>query len=194
MMSHSPIKTLGVLVVATIALGLATNAAAQATQTKQSVPGAAKVTTTQLNGEVASVQGDSLIVRMIPGGDYRLFQLRPGKTATIDGVVMPLNQVKPGTILTAYVTVSERPVVDRTITSLKGTVWQASPKTVILTLENGENRQYEVPPGLKFDVDGQMKEAMELRPGMKISATKVVEAPRTEITESNVVTGLGPKK
>jgi hypothetical protein len=39
-----------------------------------------------------------------------------------------------------------------------------------------------------------MREAMELRPGMKISATKVVEAPRTEITESNVVTGLGPRK
>jgi hypothetical protein len=158
------------------------------------VPGAAKVTTTQLNGEVTYVQGDYLVVRMIPSGDYRLFQLRPGKTATIDGKVMPLNQVRVGTTLTAYMTVTERPVVDRTITSLKGTVWHAAPKTVILTLENGENRQYDVPPGLKFDVDGQMRDAMELRPGMKISATKVVESPRTEVTESNVVTGVGPKK
>src|SRR5262245_25102898 len=186
-------RTLRIVAVACTAVGIATGAAAQATQTKQSLPGAAKVTTTQLTGEVAFVQGDYLIVRMIPSGDYRLFQLRPGKTATIDGVVMPLNKVRPGTTLTAYVTVTERPVVDRTITSLKGTVWQASPKTVILTLENGENRQYDVPPGLKFDVDGQMKEAMELRPGMKISATKVVESPRTEITESNVVTGTGPR-
>jgi len=32
---------------------------------------------------------------------------------------------------------------------------------------------------------------MELRPGMRISATKVVESPRTEITESNVV-GVAP--
>jgi hypothetical protein len=193
MMSHSLSKTLGVLVIATATLGLATGAAAQATQTRQAVPGDAKVSTTQLNGEVAYVQGDYLIVRMSPSGDYRLFQLRPGKTATIDGVVMPLNKVRPGTHLTAYVTVTERSVVDRTITSLKGTVWQASPKTVILTLENGENRQYDVPPGLKFDVDGQMKEAMELRPGMKINATKIVESPRTEITESNVVTGVAPK-
>ena len=63
----------------------------------------------------------------------------------------------------------------------------------ILTLENGENRQYEVPPGLTFDVEGQQKEAMELRRGQKLSATKVVEAPRTEITESNVVTGVTKK-
>ena len=130
---------------------------------------------------------------MVPSGEYRLFQLRPGKTATIDGVEMPLNKVRNGTVLTAYVTVTERSVVDRTTLTLKGTVWHASPKTVILTLENGENRQYDVPPGLKFDVDGQMKEAMELRPGMKITATKIVESPRIEITESNVVTGVAPK-
>ena len=35
---------------------------------------------------------------------------------------------------------------------------------------------------------------MELRAGMKISATKIVETPRTEITESHVVTGVTPKK
>ena len=64
-------------------------------------------------GEVAEVQGDYLLVKMAPRGDYRLFQLRPGKTATIDGVVMPLNKVKPGTVLTAYVTVTERSVVDQ---------------------------------------------------------------------------------
>jgi hypothetical protein len=107
---------------------------------------------------------------------------------------MPLNKVRTGTMLTAYVTVTERPVVDRTITTLKGTVWHASPTTVILTLENGENRQYDVPPGLKFDVEGQMKDAMDLRPGLKITATKIVESPRTEVAESNVVTGEAPMK
>jgi hypothetical protein len=147
-----------------------------------------------LRGEVAYAQGDYLIVRMIPGGDYRLFHLRPGKTATIDGVVMPLNKVRIGTVLTAYVYVTETPVVDRTITTLKGTVWYVpSPSSVILTVENGENRQYDVPPGLKFNVDGRMREASDLRPGMKVSATKVVESPRTEVREDNVVTGVSPK-
>jgi hypothetical protein len=192
-MSYSLSRTLAVLGVATAVLGLAGNAAAQATSTTRTVPGAATASTTQLRGEVAYIQGDYLIARMIPSGDYRLFQLRPGKTATIDGAVMPLNKVRLGTVLTAYVTVTERSVVDRTVTTLRGTVWYATPKNVILTLENGENREYEVPAGLKFNVDGQMKEAQELRPGMKVTATKVVEAPRTEITEGNVVTGVSPK-
>ncbi len=193
-MAQTSNKTIRVLAVAVAALSLAAGAAAQPTSTSGTVPGAAKVTTTQLQGEVAYIQGDYLIAKMIPSGDFRLFQLRPGKTATIDGVVVPLNQAKIGTMLTANVTVTETPVTDRTVTTLKGTVWHASPTSVILTLENGENRQYDVPQGLKFDVDGQMKEAMELRPGMKVTATKVVEVPRTEIREDNVVTGVGPKK
>lgn len=193
-MSHTLSRTIRVLAASVAALSLAVSASAQATKTAETVAGAAKVTTTQLKGEVAYIQGDYLIAKMIPGGGYRLFQLRPGKTATIDGVVMPLNKVAIGTVLTAYVTVTERAMVDRTITTLKGTVWHSSPTTVILTLENGDNRQYDVPAGLKFNVDGKMLEAMELRTGMKVTATKIVEAPRTEITESNVVTGVAPKK
>ena len=183
-----------VLAVAAAALSLAVSVQAQATQAKQSVPGAPKVTTTQLKGEVAYLQGDYLIAKMIPSGTYRLFVLKTGKTATIDGVVMPLNKAPIGTVLTADVTVTERPIVDGTITTLKGKVWVAGPTSVILTLENGENKQYDIPPGFKFDVDGKKVEAMELRPGMNITATKIVESPRTEIAMSNVVTGVGPKK
>ena len=119
--------------------------AAQPTQAKQSQPGAPKVTKSQLKGEVAHLQGDYLIVKMIPAGTYRLFQLKPGRTATIDGVVMPLNKAPLGTVLTADVTVTETPVIDRTITTLKGKVWVAAPTSVILTLENGENKQYRCP-------------------------------------------------
>lgn len=193
-MTHSFSRTMRVLAVATAALCLAVSAWAQPTQAKQSVPGAPKVTTTQLKGEVAYIQGDYLIAKMSPSGTYRLFQLRPGKTATIDGVVMPLNKAPIGTMLTADVTVTETPIVDRTITTLKGTVWVAAPTSVIVTLENGENRQYDIPNGFKFDVDGKKLEAMELRQGMKLTATKIVESPRTEVTMDNVVTGVGPKK
>jgi hypothetical protein len=192
-MPHSLKMTARVTAIAASVLGLAVFAAAQATQTKEKVPGAPKITTSQLKGEVNYIKGDDLIAKMIPTGEYRLFHLRPGKTATIDGKVMPLNKVKIGTVLTAHVTVTEREIVDRTVTTLNGTVWYATPTSVILTLENGENRQYEVPQGLKFNVDGQMKEAMELKPGQKVTATKIVEAPYVEVTEDNVVTGVGPK-
>ena len=193
-MTHAFSRTLRVLAVSAAALSLAVSAWAQATQAKQSVPGAPKVTTAQLKGEVAYLQGDYLIAKMIPSGNYRLFVLKTGKTATIDGVVMPLNKAPIGTVLTADVTVTETPVVDRTITTLKGKVWVAGPTSVILTLENGENKQYDVPEGMRFDVDGKKLEAMELRPGMHLTASKIVESQRTEITTENVVTGVGPKK
>ena len=168
---------------------------AQPTQTKQSLPSAApKVTTTQLKGEVAYLQGDYLVAKMSPSGTYRLFVLKPGKTATIDGAVVPLNKAPIGTMLTATVTVTETPVTDRTVATLKGKVWVAGPTSVILTLENGENKQYDVPEGMRFDVDGKKLEAMELRPGMNLTATKIVESQRTEIATDNVVTGVGPKK
>jgi hypothetical protein len=185
-------RTIRVLAVAAAALSLAAGAAAQATQTTETVAGEAQVTTHQIKGRVAYVQGDYLIAEMIPSGDYYLFHMKPGKTGTIDGKEMPLSQVKPGTVLTADVIITEKPMVDRTITTLEGTVFYASPNTVILTLENGENRQYEVPEGLKFDVNGRMLDAMELRPGMKLKATKVVESPRVVFSEKTVVTGTAP--
>jgi hypothetical protein len=192
-MTQSFNRTVRVLAVAAAALSLAVSAWAQQTQAKQSVPGAPKVTKTQLKGEVAYIQGDSLVAKMLPDGTYRLFQLRPGKMAKINGVEMPLNKAPIGTVLTADVTVTETPIVDRTISTLKGKVWVAGPTSVILTLENGENKQYDIPSGFRFDVDGKKLEAMELRQGMNITATKIVESPRTEITMDSVVTGVSKK-
>ncbi|MCG6928296.1 MAG: hypothetical protein LJF30_23675 [Acidobacteria bacterium] len=192
-MVQSPSKMIRVLVVTAAALSLAVGAAAQATHTTETVPGTAKVTKLQLKGEVVYVEGDYLIAEMIPSGDYVLFHMKPGKTGMIDGVEMPLSEAEPGTVLTADVVITEAPVVDRTTTTLKGTVFYASPNSVILTLENGENRQYEVPEGLKFDVDGKMLDAMELRQGMKLTATKIVESPRVVMSEDTTVTGTAPK-
>jgi hypothetical protein len=72
-------------------------------------------------------------------------------------------------------------------------VFWASPKSLIVTLENGENKQYAVPSGFMFDVEGKKLSAMELRPGMKVSGTKIVEEPINVITQDVVVTGTAPK-
>jgi hypothetical protein len=185
-------KTIRLSLVTTGALCLAASALAQPTTTKEKVAGNATVTTKQLKGEVVQVKGDSLVAKMMPGGEHRLFAIPPGKMATIDGHQMALNKVKPGTVLTADVTITETPVIDRTVTTLNGTVWHSSPNTVILTLENGENRQYDVPEGTKFTVNGQERSAMELRPGMTVTATKIVEQPRVEISQTAAVTGKSP--
>ena len=144
-----------------------------------------------MKGEVAYLQGDYLIAKMLPAGTYRLFVLRPGKTATIDGKVMPLNKAPIGTVLTA--------VCDR-----DGDAGyrpdDLNPEGQSLGRQSDERhpdsrerreRTVPVPPEMRFDVDGKKLEAMELRQGMNLTATKIVESQRTEVTRTTSSRALG---
>src|SRR5688572_31624412 len=151
--------------------------ASQATQKKETVPkGPSMATTTQLRGEVVAVGPNWLLARMVPGGEYRFFDVRPGAVATIEGVKKSLSQLRVGTMLTAAVTTTETPLVKRTTTITKGRLVWSSPTTIVATLENGENRQYTVPPGFKFTVEGKQLGTEELRPGMILTGTKIGRA------------------
>ena len=171
------------------------SAAAQTPPKKETVPaGLPSSKTTQLSGEVVAVGPNWLVARMAPGGTtYRLFDVSPAAVATIDGVKKSLSQLKLGTMLTATVTTTETPLATRTTTITKGKLIWASPTTIIATLENGQNRQYTVPPGFKFTVEGKQLGAEELRPGMILTGTNVVEEPLTSITATTVVTGTEKK-
>jgi LPXTG-motif cell wall-anchored protein len=63
---------------------------------------------------------------------------------------------------------------------------------VILTLEDGTNQQFTIPRGTTFTVDGRQTDANGLRPGMKISATRVVETPMTVVNQHTQITGTAP--
>ena len=154
--------------------------------------GPAKVKTVQVKGELVAT-GSNWLIAKDPTGYYRLYNVEAGRKAIVDGVPKTLDQLKVGTMLTSTATTTETPLVNRTTTITKGTVFWASPKSVIVTLESGENKQYEVPDGFKFDVEGKKLSAMELRPGMKLTGTKIVEEPVTVITKDVVVTGTAPK-
>jgi len=180
-------------VVAAASLCLATVVAAQATQTKETVPGGtAKVKTSQVQGELVAKGSNWLIAKDVQG-NYKLYNVQPGRKAIVDGVAKGLDELQMGTMLTSTATTTETPLVNRTTTITEGKVFWASPKSIIVTLESGENKQYEVPDGFKFDVDGKQISAMELRPGMKLTGTKIVEEPVTLITKDVVVTGSAPK-
>jgi hypothetical protein len=180
-------------VVAAASLCLATVVAAQATQTKETVPGGtAKVKTSQVQGELVAKGSNWLIAKDVQG-NYKLYNVQPGRRAIVDGVAKGLDELQMGTMLTSTATTTETPLVNRTTTITEGKVFWASPKSIIVTLESGENKQYEVPDGFKFDVDGKQISAMELRPGMKLTGTKIVEEPVTVITKDVVVTGVAPK-
>jgi hypothetical protein len=192
-MSRSISRALGILVVLAGALSLAALASAQATQTKETVPGGpASAKTVQVKGELVA-KGSNWLIAKDPAGFYKVYAVQPGRKAIVDGVPTTLDQLKLGTMLTSTATTTETPLVDRTTTITQGTVFWAAPTSIIVTLDNGENRQYEVPEGFKFNVEGKQLEAMELRPGMKLTGTKIVEQPRVVITHDVVVTGTAPK-
>ena len=141
-------KTLRVFAVMVGALSLAAGAAAQATQTKETVAGGrGDLKTKQVKGELVA-RGTNWLIAKDVAGNYKLYNVQPGRKAIVDGVPKALDQLQLGTMLTSTATTTATPVVNRTTTITQGTVFWAAPTSIIVTLENGENKQYEVPSGL----------------------------------------------
>lgn len=174
---------------------LITAGAIQAQVTQQPSGPASQVVTEQLTGEVAYIQGDTLVAKMAgPGGYFRVFFVKPGREFIIDGQTKHIGELLTGTVLTATVTTTTQPVTVRTTSSLKGNVWWVNGNYVILTLENGEKKEYKVPDSYQFMVEGKPATVAQLKQGMTVTATKIVEEPKTEISEKTVITGKAPKK
>jgi hypothetical protein len=160
--------------------------------TKESIKSKASVTTEQLHGTVEYVEGNHLVVRMTNGG-IREFSVPESRKFTIDGRDLTVHDLKPGTKLSATVTTTTTPITDRTTTVGTGTVWWVAGKTVVITLPNGENRTFTVTDDYKFNIEGNKSATVsDLKKGMRISAQKIVEEPRTEIASDTVVTGQAP--
>jgi hypothetical protein len=146
-----------------------------------------------MSGEVVQVDGDKLAVKMHPGGEIRLFNVQPGRQFIIDGQTKLIGDLKPGTTLKATIATKTQSVTVRTMTVTNGTVWYREGNYVIITLENGENREYKVPADFKFTSNGRSVGVGELRKGMKVSATKIVAEPVTEISTHTTITGSAPR-
>ena len=176
------------------AVVLAAGLHAQTTTTKtRENAGPAKVEKSTLSGEVALTEGNKLLVRMKQHGLYRYFSLKPGQQFQIDGQPKLIGDLKPGTTLTATIFTTTQPVTVRTTSVINGTVWYVSGNYVVLTHEDGVSHEYNVPPTFKFMVEGKPASVGELRKGMKVSATKIVEQPHTEISTQGFITGKAPK-
>jgi hypothetical protein len=172
---------------------LAATAAAQMPQTTtEQTKGAATVTTEKMSGEVVLVEGTTVVVKMA-NGELRTFSNVPeSRRATIDGKEVGVRDLKPGTKLSATITKTETPITVRTTTVGTGRVAFVSGSTVILTLPNGENKQYKVKPDYKFNINGKPASVFELRQGMTVSAEKIVEEPKVEIAMDTKVVGQAP--
>ena len=179
-----------VIAMATACLAFTLSLSAQVETTTTTATGKATVVTKVERGEVVTVSGNDLVVKMADG-TIRHFQNVPESArVTVDGKQLGVHDLKPGMKLQRTITTTSTPMTITTVQTVKGKVWEiVPPLSIILTLEDGKNQRFKIPEGQKFNVDGQMLDAFAVRKGMILTATKIVEEPAVEITQEKTVTG-----
>ena len=143
--------------------------------------------------EVVLVAGNDLVLKMEDGTIRHIANVPETFRATVDGKEIGLYDLRTGMILERTTTITTTPKVVTTVETVKGRVWHVNPPhTVMLALEDGSTQRFEIPEGQRFKVEGQTVDAWGLKPGMIITATKVVEFTATEVEQQRKLTGSMP--
>ena len=166
------------------------SALAQDTSTTQtSQTGPATATTESKSGEVVYVSGNELLVKT-DDGQLKRFVVPDDAKATVDGKEITVHDLKPGMRLTRTITTTTTPTVVKTVRTIQGKVFHVNPpSSVILTLPDNTNKQYNIPPGQVFNIHGRDVDAFHLRKGMNVAATVITEEPQEVSSTSHSVTG-----
>jgi hypothetical protein len=179
------------LVILACALSVGT-ASAQDTSTTNVQSGQPTVTTEVKSGEVVYASGNDLVVK-VDDGQVKHFTVPESTTFNVDGKNLTVHDLKPGMRLTRTITTTSTPKTVQTVRTIKGKVWYVNaPKTVILTLPDNTNKQYKVPEGTMFNVDGQMQSVFHLRKGMQVSATVITDTPEVVENSARAISGQAP--
>jgi hypothetical protein len=181
------------LVAGVFSLVLALNVSAQVQTETSTTSGKATKEVQVERGEVVTVAGNDLVVKMEDGTIRHFPNVPESARVTVDGRQLGIHDLKPGMKLQRTITTTTTPQTVTTVQTVTGKVWYVNPpNSVILTLENGQNQKFKIPKGQKFDVDGQMVDAFGLKKGMNVKATKIVEVPETLVASQKSVTGTMP--
>lgn len=192
---NSSSRKAGFSLLAATALCLALTASVHAqVQTQTSATAGQPTTQVQVeHGEVVRVDGNNLVVKMADGSLRDFNNVPESAKVMVDGKELGIHDLQPGMKLQRTITTTTTPKIITTVQTVTGTVWHVTPPTsVILKLEDGTNQKFSIPKNQKFMVNGQQTDAWGLRKGMKISATKVVEAPATVVEHERQLTGTMP--
>ena len=166
---------------------------AQDVSTSTVQKGPSSYETTVRSGTVTYVSGNELLVKLSNGATEH-FVVSPSQTFTVDGKQMTIRDLKVGTHLTQTITTTTTPKTITTVRTINGKVWHVNaPSTVILTLPDNTNKQYNVPKDQVFMVNGQKDTVFQLRKGMMVNATVVTEEPVTEVSTNRAVKGVMPQ-
>ena len=142
-------------------------------------------------GEVVYASGSDLVLKKDDGTVVHFANV--SDTATVDGKQVAIDDLEPGMKLERAITTTTTPHTVATVQTVSGRVWHVSPPHfVILTLEDGTNHKFDLPNDHKVFVDGRLVDAWALKKGMKISATRVIEAPGTVVAQQTKLTGTAP--
>ena len=176
-----------------VCLFFAVGVSAQVTKGTTSTSGQPAVETQVERGEVVTVNGNDLVVKMEDGSLRHFANVPESAKVTVEGKELGIHDLKPGMKLERTITTTTTPKTITTTQTVTGTVFHVmAPNSVTLRLEDGTTQQFKIPKGQKFTVDGQETDAFGLRKGMKISATKIVEQPQTVVEQQKQVTGSMP--
>ncbi len=182
-----------VLALAALCVILVASASAQVQTQQTTTVGKATKEVTVERGEVVTVQGNDLIVKMEDGTIRHFPNVPESARISVDGRQLGIHDLKPGMKLQRTITTTTTPKTIKTVQTVTGKVWNVMPpNTVTLTLENGKNQTFKIPKGQKFTVDGQQTDAFGLKKGMVVTATKIVEVPETVMAQQRQVTGTMP--
>ena len=142
------------------------------------------------SGEVISVYGDQLVVRMSTG-EVKSVTVPAGFMFKVNGVDTPLADLKPGTMLTAAVTTTTTPETVRTVKIKNGEVVKVVGSNLWVRTE-GQIKALEIPPGFTFVQDGQNVTVDKLRVGTMLTAEIVYKSEKMVTTKEAQVAGVAP--
>jgi hypothetical protein len=138
------------------------------------------------SGEVISVYGDQLVVKMSTG-EVKSVTVPPGFMFKVDGVDTALADLKPGTMLTAAITTTVTPEVVRTVKLVNAEVVNIQGSNLIVK-QDGQFKSYTVPAGFTFVVNGKNVGIGDLQVGSKLNAEIVYKSEKM-VTEKDVKIG-----
>jgi hypothetical protein len=166
----------------------------QDTTTTNTRHGRSSYETAVRNATVVYVEGNDLVLKL-ENGKVEHLVVPDSDKFHVDGKVVSVAGLAPGTKLTESITTMTTPHYVNTVRVLKGKVWHVNaPHSVIVSLPDGTNHRYVVPSHAKFTVNGERKTVFELRKGMSFEATIVTDQPQTVVTASRTVVGQAPAR
>jgi hypothetical protein len=143
-------------------------------------------TETKLEGDVVAVYGDKLVVKM-SSGEIREFTPPADRKFEVDGKMLSLSELTPGTHLSATITTTTTPEIVRTVVLKNAEVMKISGSNLMVK-QDGQFKSYTIPAGFTFIVDGQNVPLSKIQIGSKLNA-EIVYKSETTLTEQEVKIG-----